>query len=287
MAYECHGHIILDGVAYKGAVERHKSGVDEEFVRHNLRTCVENNIDFYRDGGDKHGVSLFAKKIAGEYGVDYRTPVYIILKKGHYGIMFGRAFEDMPGYRSLVGEVRRLGGDFIKITASNLLDFANGGGVTGPAMQLCELREMVNIAHGEGFAVMIHANGADNIKRAAESGVDSIEHGFYMDSGALEIMVQTGAVWVPTCATVANLIGTGKYDDAMLQGILDGHKAALLAAQEMGVPIACGSDAGASCVMQGKGTCDELELLESIGIDTELGNRKIADVFTCYFSRSA
>ena len=277
MLYECHGHIILDGVAYTGAVARHKNGVDEDFVRGNLKICSRAGVTFYRDGGDRHMVSAYAKKIAGEYGMDYRTPIFIIHKKGHYGSMFGRAFNDIAEYRGLVGEVKRLGGDFIKITASNLLDFTNGGSVTGPGMAQGELCEMVRIAHGEGYAVMIHANGADNIKRAAESGVDSIEHGFYMDGDALSIMLQTGAVWVPTCATVSNLIGSGKYDDAMLRGILDGHKSALLKARTLGVPIACGSDAGASNVPQGKGTHDELDILESIGIDVAPGNRRIGE----------
>ena len=279
MIYECHGHIILDAVAYTGAVARHRNGVDEAFVRRNLEICAEHGIAFYRDGGDKHGVSVFAKSIAGEYGIDYRTPAYIIHKKGHYGSMFGRAFENMAGYRELVAEALRLGADFIKTTASGLLDFARGGRVTDLSLTLAELCEMVNIAHGEGLAVMVHANGADNIKRAAQSGADSIEHGYYMDKAALKIMAHTGSVWVPTCVTAANLIGSGRYDDSVLERIHDGHKAALTEALLCGVPIACGSDAGASCVPQGSGTLDELLVLESLDINPENGNHIIEDVF--------
>ena len=279
MVFECHGHIILDGVAYTGAVSRHKNGLDEAFIRQNLRLCSENGVTFYRDGGDKHGASVFAKTVADEYGIDYRTPAYIIHKKGYYGGMFGRAFENIPEYRVLVVEAKQLGADFIKITASGMLDFKNDGVVTGPAMTSEDLSEMVNIAHGEGFSVMIHANGADNIKRAAESRADSIEHGFYMDSSALRMLADTGAVWVPTSVTVANLIGSGQYDDNVLHGILSGHKAAMTEAVSIGVPIACGSDAGASCVQQGKGALDELAVLESLGIDPSPGNRIIEEVF--------
>ena len=279
MIYECHGHIILDGTAYNPAVARHQNGVDEAFVRNNLKICMEHGIAFYRDGGDKHGVSAFTKDIAGEYGIDYRTPMYIIHKKGYYGGMFGRAFDRVSEYRELVAEALRLGADFIKTTASGLLDFARGGIVTGPALASSELCEMVNIAHGEGLAVMIHANGADNIKRAAESGADSIEHGYYMDKAALRIMAQTGSIWVPTCVTASNLIGAGRYDDKVLQKIHDGHKAALAEAPAIGVTVACGSDAGAAFVLQGRGTLDELAVLESIGIDAAQGNRRIAEVF--------
>jgi imidazolonepropionase-like amidohydrolase len=279
MVYECHGHIILDGVTYAGAVARHKNGVDEMFLRENLKTCAENGIVFYRDGGDKHGVSLYAKKIAHEYGIDYRSPAYIIHKKGYYGGMFGRSFESMSEYRGLVAEAKRLGADFIKITASGMLDFAGGGDVLGPALTTEELGEMVQIAHGEGFSVMVHANGPDNIKRAAESGADSIEHGYYMDDDAIRMMVQTGAVWVPTCATASNLIGSGRYDDTMLERILNGHKDSLKKTIACGVKIACGSDAGAVGVPQGAGTLDELAILESLGIDPKPGNRIIEEVF--------
>jgi len=279
MIYECHGHIILDGIAYTGAAKRHENGVDEAFVRSNLKTNAEHGIAFYRDGGDKHGVSVFARKIAAEFGIDYRTPAYIIHKKGYYGWMFGRGFENMAEYRELVAEAKRLGADFIKTTASGMLDFTNGGTITGPAMSGGELREMVNIAHGEGFAVMTHANGADNIKRTIESGADSVEHGYYMDSDALKMMMQTRAIWVPTSVTVANLIGKERYDDNMLIRIHNEQKAALAEAYSLGVPIACGSDAGASCVPQGIGALDELSILQSIGIDPNRGNSLIEEVF--------
>ena len=279
MLFECHGHIILDGVSYTDSVERHRSGLDEIFVKNNLKICAESGVKFYRDGGDKHGVSVFAKKAAGMFDIDYRTPSYIIHKKGYYGSMFGRAFESMLEFRALVAEAKDADADFIKITASGLLDFANGGSVTGAALTSEELFDMIGIAHGEGFSVMVHANGADNIIRAAEAGADSIEHGFYMDSRALHVMTQTGAVWVPTCVTVSNLIGAGLYNDEVLRSILQKHEAALIEASMIGVPVACGSDAGASFVPQGSGTLDELSVLNSLGIDPQQGNRRIEEVF--------
>lgn len=279
MIFECHGHIILDSVSYNGAVARHKNGPDEGFIHHNLKICAEHGIVFYRDGGDKYGASVFAKTIAASYGIDYRTPAYIIHKKGYYGGMFGRAFDSMTEYRGLVTEALRLGADFVKTTASGLLDFAHGGSITGASLPQDELREMINIAHGEGCAVMIHANGADNIKRAVECGADSIEHGFYMDTQALKMLAQTGAVWVPTCAAVSNLIGSGLYNDDVLLLVLARHKDALAEAVKIGVPVACGSDTGASFVPQGRGTLDEISVLESLEIDPEHGNCKIAEVF--------
>jgi imidazolonepropionase-like amidohydrolase len=253
--------------------------VDEAFVRKNLKINSEHGLLYYRDGGDKYSVSEYAKTIAGEYGIDYVTPVYIIHKKDHYGFMFGRAFETMLEYRSLINDALTFGADFVKTTASGLLDFSRGGYITHPSLTFGELSEMINIAHGEGLAVMVHANGADNIKRAAEAGADSIEHGYYMDASALKIMADTDSIWVPTCVTSSTLIGTGLYNDKVLRDIVDGHKSALIEALMIGVSVACGSDAGASYVPQGSGTIDEMTILKSVGIDPALGNQKISERF--------
>ena len=81
---ECHAHVLMDGINYRQAVERHKERPEEKAVRKCLEAYREAGISFVRDGGDNCGVSLLAKKIAPEYGIDYRTPVFAIHKEGHY-----------------------------------------------------------------------------------------------------------------------------------------------------------------------------------------------------------
>ena len=279
MIYECHGHIIADGISYVDSMNRHKNGVDKEYVHRALKTVADYGIGFYRDGGDKYLVSAFAKKIAGEYGIDYRTPIYITHKKGYYGAMYGRSFEDMAGFRSLVVEAKSLGADFIKITMTGMLDFENSGEIMGPEFSSEELRETVRIAEGEGFAVMAHVNGADNIKRALEAGVMSIEHGFWPDSSVIDYFLDRDAVWVPTCATVYNLIGSGRYSDTVMQNIYEHQKSVLIEANKRGVLIASGSDCGAWNVPQGSGTLDEIAILNRMGINPERGNYAVASRF--------
>jgi hypothetical protein len=279
MKYECHGHIIADGVSYADSMARHKAGVDEVFVRNNLKTAAGHGIGFYRDGGDKYMVSAFAKKIAGEYGIDYRTPIYITHKEGYYGSMYGRAFSSMKDFYALVCEAKELNADFIKITVSGMLDFGDEGKIMGPVFSTAELKEAVNISSGEGFAVMAHVNGAVNIKNALEAGVKSIEHGFWPDSSVIAYFIDTGAVWVPTSATVKNLIGAGRYSDEVLRKILDKQTAVLRDAYQHGVPIASGSDCGAFKVPQGSGTDDEYEILKELGIDPSRGNQAIEEIF--------
>ena len=275
MKCECHGHIIADGVSYTDAMERHKNGVDKDHVRRALEKVRDCGISFYRDGGDKYLASAFAKTIALEYGIDYRTPIWITHKKGCYGGMYGRSFETMKDYHALVKEALKLGADFVKLTVTGMLDFENGGAVMGRPFAGAELREAVRIAKGEGLAVMAHVNGADYIKEALEAGVDSIEHGFWPDESVIGYFLDTGAVWVPTGVAVFNHIGQGRYEDRVMRRIHEVQLDVLLQAFEKGVLIACGSDAGANLVYQGTGTEEELALLLSMGIDPQRGNGEI------------
>ena len=112
----------------------------------------------------------------------------------------------MKEYAALVNEARREGGDFIKIMTTGIMDFDTDGSITGTALPFEEVREMVHIAHEEGFCVMSHTNGARAVKEAAAAGADSIEHGNYVDEEAIEIMAELGTVWVPTITVVYTYI---------------------------------------------------------------------------------
>ncbi|MBO7739694.1 MAG: amidohydrolase family protein [Oscillospiraceae bacterium] len=257
MLYECHAHIMLDGVSQKDAQSRHANGPDESWVRAKLEEYKAADVRYIRDGGDKFGVSVLAARIAGEYGITFRTPCFAIHRKGRYGNMLGRAYETMDEYRALVDEVKGQGGDFVKIMATGILDFNEYGKLTSEPLGEAELTEMVRIAHGEGFAVMAHCNGADNIKAAVAAGVDSIEHGFYADEQALSDLAASGTVLVPTFAPICNLIGSGLFPDDVLRRIAEQHALDLARLIYIGGAAAPGSDAGAMNVLHGVGIKDE------------------------------
>lgn len=77
---ECHAHLIMDGLNYKDAISIHKDHVNDEVIRKHLKAYEELGIVFVRDGGDALGVSERARKLAPEYGIDYRTPIFAIHK---------------------------------------------------------------------------------------------------------------------------------------------------------------------------------------------------------------
>jgi imidazolonepropionase-like amidohydrolase len=91
----------------------------------------------------------------------------------------------------------KLGDDLIKIMPSGgVLDESTSG--DNAQMSLEEIKAVVAAAHDYGFAVAAHAHGAEAIRRAVIGGVDSIEHGTYMDAADMKLMVEHGTWYVPT-----------------------------------------------------------------------------------------
>lgn len=256
---ECHAHIIMDGVNYRRAVDMHKNGPDDQIIKAHLKAYQDRGITFVRDGGDALGVSLRAKEIAPEYGIDYRTPVFAIHKEGHYGSIVGKSFATMREFHDRVLEAKKAGADFIKIMTTGIMDFNAHGAVTGTPLDAVEVKEMVHIAHEEGMSVMSHTNGDYGVQAAVEAGVDSLEHGNYMNEDSLAMLAQSHTVWVPTLVTVRNLMGDGRYGDEVLWPIIETAKENVRKAFQLGIKVAPGSDAGAYRVLHGQGIQDELD----------------------------
>ncbi|MDO5117620.1 MAG: amidohydrolase family protein [Eggerthellaceae bacterium] len=256
---ECHAHISMDGINYVKCMARHINGPDEAHVRACLDAYRKQGIPFVRDGGDKYGVSKLAKSIAPEYGIEYRTPIFAIYRKGGYGSIVGRAFENMREYAALVDEAASQGADFIKIMTTGIMDFNEFGRITHFDLDAAEVREMVHIAHEQGFAVMSHTNGKTAFLTALEAGVDSIEHGNYIDQECIIALSESATCFVPTATVAKNLMGRGLFDEDVLARIWSASRTVIASAIEADCLVAIGSDAGAVGVMHAQGALDEYD----------------------------
>ena len=216
--------------------------LSDEQIRAKLTAYKDAGVTFLRDGGDSRGVSLRAKTIAAELGIDYRTPVFAIYKEGCYGSFLGKSFKDFDEYKSLVDEAERGGADFIKLILSGVVDFCGGSNDFEPFLTQEEVSLMVGYAHGKGFSVMAHVNGAENIKMALSAGADSIEHGYFMDEQCVDMLASSDTVWVPTIAAVAAFVGDKKYDQAFLKQVLADHAKMIKKAWYIGAMIGLGTD---------------------------------------------
>ena len=99
--------------------------------------------------------------------------------------------------RQAVREAIKFGADWIKITATGGVLSDTGTGL-GQQLTDDELVEIMDTAHNLGVKVAAHAHGADGINAALRAGVDSIDHGTFLDDESIALFLETGAFLVPT-----------------------------------------------------------------------------------------
>lgn len=261
---ECHAHIFMNGFDYRKAVKDHRDRPDKAEIRRALEAYRTHGVAFVRDGGDHFGASLLARRLAPEYGITYLTPGFAIYREGRYGKVVGLSYGNLREYAALVRRLADEGGDFVKIMTTGIMDFQTDRGLTSEPLEREEVREMVHIAHEEGFRVMSHTNGARAVEIAVEAGVDSLEHGNFQDGDSIACMAEHEVVWVPTAVTVRNLIGSGRFSDEVLKSIWKGLEENMRLARKLGVMFALGSDAGACGVFHGQGICEEYQAFQDI-----------------------
>jgi len=152
--------------------------------------------------------------------------------------------------RKAVRQRYKEGSDLIKITASGgVLSNAKNG--QNPQFTEEELKAIVETAKDYGFKVAAHSHGAEAMKRAIRAGVNSIEHGTYMDDEAIDLFKKYGTYFVPTIiagkSTADSAKKPGYYPDYVTaKALAIGPKiqSTFAKAYKAGVKIAFGTDAG-------------------------------------------
>ncbi|HKX98857.1 MAG TPA: amidohydrolase family protein [Steroidobacteraceae bacterium] len=110
--------------------------------------------------------------------------------------------------REAVRQRYKDGADSIKITATGgVLSIAKSG--SAPQFTDEELEAVISTAHDYGMKVAAHAHGTEGIKRAVRNGIDSIEHGTFLDDEGIRLMKEKGTHYVPTISA-----GRWVYDQA-------------------------------------------------------------------------
>ena len=173
--------------------------------------------------------------------------------------------------RRAVRETIRSGADVIKITATGGV-LSNTAAGLGQQFFDDELKAIADTAHSMGRKVTAHAHGKEGIEAALRAGIDSIEHGTYLDDETIALFKENNATLIPT--VIAGVTVTGWVEEEWLPAP-SRAKAAIIGplmldmlrrAREGGVRVAFGTDTGVSA----HGTnADEFELMVQAGYTPE------------------
>ncbi len=148
-------------------------------------------------------------------------------------------------------EVRRqlkAGADVIKIFATRAGLYRDIPG--GPEFSVEEMRIICDEAHQQGKRVAAHAVGAEGIKRTVLAGVDTVEHGCYLDEEAADMMAEHGTWLVSTLhpydrqAALCTTVGYPPYAAERSEEIMRVYPRNIGMALERGVKVVLGSDCG-------------------------------------------
>lgn len=152
------------------------------------------------------------------------------------------------GMRAAVRWNVKYGADVIKVCATGGVMSLNDD-VDSPQLTQEELNALVDQAHTMRRKTAAHAHGAEGAKRAIRAGIDSIEHGSFLDEEGLKLMIQKGTYYVPTLMAIEGVraaIPTGRLDPRVVKKArlaMDSIDVTVRRAIAMGVRIAFGTDA--------------------------------------------
>jgi imidazolonepropionase-like amidohydrolase len=214
--------------------------------------------------------------------IDIRDAIQMGLIPGPRVIASGRGITCTGGHQHEVAmevdgpdEIRKAVRQHVKRGADSLKIMMSGGvataGLSVQAEQFSveEVKTAVYEAHKVGMKVLTHSIGLQAIRNAVEGGVDSIDHGQYLDQECAVRMRQRGIYLVPTFGPFFYYTEIRKAEDWRIQraeAIKDQHQRAFRLALEVGVPIAMGSDCGAPSRFPNGENALELTLMARNGL---------------------
>ena len=248
--FNCHVHMCSDA----------GNGVHQELpdaaltIRgiKNLRTLLNSGVTYVRDAGAPNHIDavLHEASIKGDIvSPEMQTSGKCICMTGGHGWTDGREADGPVELRKAAREQLKNGANWIKLMATGGV-MTKGVEPGSPQLTEEEMRAAIEEAHKSGAKTLTHAQGMTGIKNALRAGIDSIEHGFFMDDWCFDFMKEHGVYLVPTLAAPywikekGTAAGIPDYMVKKVEKTIDAHQDTFRRAHKAGVKIALGTDAG-------------------------------------------
>jgi imidazolonepropionase-like amidohydrolase len=270
----CHSHLCLDGSPDPLSAWQRRSITENVLLAAgHAEATLRAGITTVRDLGGFDGVDLQLRKaihdglVPGPRMLASGKPLCMTGGQGH---VLAREVDGPHEARKGAREQLKAGADIVKLMAT--------GGVMTPGVepgsaQLTweEMRAAVEEAHKAGKLTASHAQGTAGVKNALRAGIDSIEHGFFLDAEAIDMMLEQGTVFVPTLAALQQALEAGTeagippFVIEKARRATDAHLDSFRRAREAGVRIAAGNDGGTPFNLSDN-LAGELECLVAAGM---------------------
>ncbi|MDH3714247.1 MAG: amidohydrolase family protein [Gammaproteobacteria bacterium] len=272
--YDCHVHLCFDGAAdpFAAMVKESDSSLTMRALG-NAQANLRGGVTSIRDCGGKDYIEFAVRDSCNKrffQGPSIRAAGRMICMTGGHGNRWGRVADGCDEVVKAVREQIHAGSDFIKIMAT--------GGVMTPGVNPEDAHYSAEeMAAGIGEAQRFHkhtashAQGRDGILNAVRGGIDSIEHGIFMDDRCCEEMKETGTYLVPTIAALKNILlhadkGIPDYAVEKARNVAEHHRRSIKLFYEAGGLIAMGTDAGTPFNKHGE-NARELEYMVEYGLE--------------------
>ncbi|KIS03499.1 metal-dependent hydrolase family protein [Paucilactobacillus wasatchensis] len=248
-----HTHITMNPTRGDGGTG---ANVIETTVRavSNLHDLLKSGVTYIRECGSSFDIDITLNQLRENHQLDH---VPNIMPSGRPFSMTG-GHGDFPNFGHLVDspdEMRKAVRQGLKKGSMAVKMMATGGVMTpgdfmdDPQLTVAEMKVAVEETHHKGRIIAAHAEGNPGIMNAIVAGVDSIEHGFYVNEEEIKLMLEKGTYLTPTFVADWAIpeYAVGKLPNWEIKkaaDALDDLYKNIMHAWHEGVKITLGTDAG-------------------------------------------
>jgi imidazolonepropionase-like amidohydrolase len=271
--FDCHVHLCFGAEPdpWKAMVDLPDAKIALKALE-NAQKALRGGVTALRDCGGKDYLEFAVRDAcnAGTFtGPTIRAAGRMICMTGGHGNRIGRVADGVDEVVKAAREQIHAGCDLVKIMAT--------GGVMTPGVNPEDAHYSAEeMAAGIGEAQRFHrptashAQGRDGILNAVRGGIDSIEHGIFMDERCIEEMIERGTYLVATLAAINNIVlnadnGIPDYVIEKSERVRERHRDAIGLFYKAGGKLALGTDAGTPFNRHGE-NARELAYLVEVGV---------------------
>lgn len=273
---DCHIHIMIDGSPDPlAAAVRNSLQMTTLLAAAHAKNTLMAGVTTARDMGGTGNVDIAIRdaiKNCVILGPRMLVSGLQICMTGGHGWEFGREADGPDEVRKAAREQIKAGCDIVKLMAT--------GGIMTPGVEPGaaqfteeEMSAGVEEAHKANRKSASHAQGTKGILNSLKAGIDTIEHGFFLNEECVSLMVKNNVPLIPTLAggeliEKAADMGIPDFIVEKNRQVLKAQLQSLAMAREAGIMIGMGADCGTPLLPHGSNLLELVSLAE-IGFTTE------------------